>query len=61
MPSEETVNCDDEDKCAELDLSMYGTRDAAHNWEIEYTNFLTSIGLKAGSASPCYFHHVGRD
>ncbi len=26
--------------CGELDKSMYGTRDAAQNWEYEYAEFL---------------------
>ena len=57
---EEDYEEGDENMCAELDFSMYGTRDAAHNWEIEYTNFLTNIGFKSGSASPCHFHHPSR-
>ena len=40
---------------------MYGTRDAAHNWEHEYKDFLTSIGFVAGGASPCYFKHPQKD
>ena len=42
-------------------LSMYGTRDAAQNWEAEYSGFLISIGFKQGIASPCQFYHSGRD
>ena len=57
---EEDYEEGDEDMCAELDFPMYGTRDAAHNWEIEYTNFLTGIGFISGTASPCHFHHPER-
>ncbi len=42
--------------CGELDKSMYGTRDAALNWEWEYTEFMTKQGgFKKGRASPCIF------
>ena len=33
-----------EGMCGKLGMSMYGTRDAAQNWEEEYMEFLTSIG-----------------
>ena len=32
--------------CGRLNKSMYGTRDAAHNWEIEYSDFMSSIGVQ---------------
>ena len=32
-----------------------GTRDAAQNWEIEYTQFLTEIGFKASPSIGCMF------
>ena len=35
--------------CAELKQSMYGTRDAAHNWEREYAATLRSAGFVQGS------------
>ena len=38
-----------------LNLSLYGTRDAAQNWTREYTAFLESIGFRSGLASPCNF------
>ena len=37
--------------------SMYGTRDAAQNWELEYTEMMTEAGLKQGSYSACVFYH----
>ena len=40
--------------------SMYGTRDAAQNWEMEYTGFMQSIGFVQGRATPCIFHHKDR-
>lgn len=41
--------------------SMYGTRDAAQNWEKAYAGFMKEIGFKSGIASPCAFKHDGRD
>jgi len=46
--------------CGELNQSMYGTRDAAQNWEQAYSEFMTSIGFIAGKASPCLFEHPER-
>ena len=36
---------------------MYGTKDAARNWEKRYSQFLQSLGFTAGKASPCVFHN----
>ena len=41
----------------QLQLSLYGTRDAAQNWAHEYTTFLLSLGFQVGRASPCNFTH----
>ena len=53
------VNLADEDSeegmCSRLNQSMYGTRDAAQNWSMEYTRFMESIGSETGKASPCTF------
>ena len=40
---------------------MYDTRDAAQNWEAEYSEFMESIGFKRGIASPCVFNHPERN
>ena len=50
-----------EGKVARLNLSLYGTRDAAQNWAKEYTTFLKVCGFKTGLASPCNFEHVNRE
>ena len=42
---------------AQLNLSLYGTRDAAQNWTQEYTRALVAAGFTAGKASPCNFYH----
>ena len=39
---------------------MYGTRDAAHNWEETYSEALESAGFVRGLASPCIFRHEAR-
>ena len=38
----------DENMCGELLYSMYGTRDAASNWEREYSEFFNRIRLHTG-------------
>ena len=48
---------DEPGMCGLLLKSMYGTRDAAQNWEFEYSEFMESIGFKRGDAVPCLFNH----
>ena len=40
---------------------MYGTRDAAQNWEYAYTEFLENCGFKACRMNPCIFYHEDRE
>ena len=40
-------------------MSMYGTRDAALNWALEYGETLKAAGYQQGRANPCLFHHAG--
>ena len=47
----------DEGRVGRLELSLYGTRDAALNWAAEYTMYLKSLGFQQGIASPCNFMH----
>ena len=47
--------------CGLLNKSLQGTRDAAQNWEAEYTEFLVNSGFKRGLASPCMFRHQRRN
>ncbi len=51
----------DEYNCAELDFSMYGTRDAAANWQRKCTEVMKQKGFRQGKASPCHFWHPTRD
>ena len=56
--------CDEdweEGMCGRLVKSMYGTRDAAFNWETAYSEFMEEGGFKRGRASPCVFHHPERN
>ena len=46
--------------CGRLNVSMYGTRDAAANWEDQYANHLIANGFIQGKSSPCVFHHPTR-
>jgi hypothetical protein len=45
----------DEEKCGWLNVSMYGTRDAASNWESKYQTVLIGMGFQMGKANPCVF------
>ena len=54
LPAEDT-GLGDEGKCAKLEYSMYGTRDAAINWHDEYSSQLVDVGFVQGKASPCIF------
>ena len=47
--------------CGRLLKSMYGTRDAAQNWELEYVAFMKGLGFVASMSSPCLFYHPQRD
>jgi hypothetical protein len=47
--------------CGRLNYSLYGTRDAASNWEEHYGQVLVSLGFTQGVSSPCIFYHKERD
>jgi len=47
--------------CGRLNKAMYGTRDAAQNWEFEYVEFMVSVGFSAGKVSPCVFFNKERN
>ena len=47
--------------CARLNVSMYGTRDAASNWEHKYAAHLRASGVAQGASAPCVFYHRERD
>ena len=43
----------DESRCGKLMMSMYGTRDVALNWALEYADTLWAAGYEQGKANPC--------
>jgi len=51
----------DEAKVGKLNLSLYGTRDAAANWVMAYTKVLKEAGFTVGKYSAQHFHHEQRD
>jgi hypothetical protein len=50
----------DEENCGELLVSMYGTRTAAKNWQICYSELLIAAGFKKGKTNNCIFYHPQR-
>jgi hypothetical protein len=50
-----------EGMCGKLNYTLYGTRDAAHNWEKEYTGTLQDMGFMVGKSTTCVFRHTGRN
>ena len=46
--------------CGRLNVSMYGTRDAAANWEEKYSQHLIDNGFERGASSPCVFYNPAR-
>ncbi len=43
--------------CGLLKKAMCGARDAAQNWDLEYTEMMTEAGLRQGAYSACVFYH----
>ena len=61
------VELPDEDKrpgeesmCGMLNVSLYGARDAAQNWEEELGGYLMSLGFVKGKGSACMYRHPAR-
>lgn len=50
----------EEGMCGKLMKSLYGTRDAAQNWETEYSDFMKRLRITYGMASPCTFYYEAR-
>ncbi len=43
----------EEGKCGLLNKAMCGTRDAAQDWEMEYTEMMVDAGFRQGGYSAC--------
>ena len=56
----EDLELGDEGCVGQLQLSLYGKRDAVQNWAHEYTTFLLRLGFQVGRTSPCNFTHRTR-
>ena len=55
---EEDLEEGDEHRCGRLLMSMYGTRDAALNWSLEYSETLAAAGYDQGKGNSCLFHNA---
>ena len=44
-----------------LNMSLYGTRDAATNWQKEVAKEMTTWGFERGKYNPCLYRHKGLD
>ena len=51
---------EEEGMCGLLIKSLPGTRDAAQNWEYEYSGFMEECEFIRGGASPCVFYNCKR-
>ena len=51
----------DGNMCGELNVSMYGTRQAAQNWQKCVREVLTKSGFVQARSSPCIFKHEDKD
>ena len=47
--------------CGLLLKSMYGTRDAAQNWEDCYVEAMQELGFRRGLGSPCAFYNDSKN
>ena len=50
-----------EDKVGELLKSLYGTRDAARNWELTIRKIMKLFGFECCMGTPCNFIHIKRN
>ena len=60
MPREDP-RLDAADPTAVLLQSLYGTQEAAANWEAEYASTLENLGFTRGTSSACIFYHREHD
>ena len=54
--ADEDFDKGDEHRCGKLMMSMYGTRDAAFNWALEYGDTLRAAGYVQVKSNPCLFY-----
>jgi hypothetical protein len=51
----------EERMCGKSGKAMYGTRDAAQNWEVEYTEMMEEAKFRQGEYSECIYYHEERN
>ena len=58
IPEEDRTNADrGKDLVGLLNMSLYGTRDAARNWQEEVARMMREWGFRQGMYSPCLYIH----
>ena len=60
-PEDKTTEDIEQDMVGQLNFSLYGTRDAALNWQGKVSKHLSGIGFSKGAASGCLFQHSKRN
>ena len=62
IPKEDLSDADRKhDKVGHLRMSLYGTRDAAMNWQEEVAREMHKLGFKRGQYNPCLYYHPQRN
>ena len=56
-PEDRTAEDDEQDNVAQLQLSMYGTREAAVAWQSKVKEVVHRLGFETCIANPCIFKH----
>ena len=57
LPEEDS----EEGICGKLNVSLFGTRDAARNWEEKYVEVLSGLGFVVGPSPPRLFWNEKSD
>ena len=62
IPSEDVTDADlRHDKVGILRMSLYGTRDAAMNWQEEVAREMMKAGFRICKFNPCLYYNEGRN
>ena len=62
IPKEDLSEADvRHDKVGHLRMSLYGTRDAAMNWQEEVAKEMRKLGFERGRYNPCLYYHRQRN
>jgi hypothetical protein len=62
LPNEDKTEDDwKQDMVGKLNMSLYGTRDAAANFQKEVTKLMINIGFQPGRYNPCTFYNPKRE